>query len=63
MKKAGFYTLFVSGLRIGELMVRRWSAIDWGKSIIYVNSTLNYKNKVAWTAKVSDDAKTVVKVG
>ncbi|WP_348922175.1 tyrosine-type recombinase/integrase [Enterococcus rotai] len=58
MKKAGFYTLFFSGLRVGELMARKWSDVDWEKNMIYVNSTLNYRNKFNWTASVSDGAKT-----
>lgn len=58
MKKAGFYTLFFSGLRIGELMARKWSDIDWEKKMIYVNSTLSYRNKSDWSANVSEGAKT-----
>lgn len=58
MKKTGYYTLFFSGLRIGELMARKWSDIDWDKNMIYVNSTMNYRNKSNWSADASDGTKT-----
>ncbi|MGC6769507.1 tyrosine-type recombinase/integrase [Enterococcus sp. LJL51] len=58
MKKAGYYTLFFSGLRIGELMARKWSDVDWEQNMIYVNSTLNYRNKAQWSAAAADGTKT-----
>ncbi|WP_206911588.1 hypothetical protein IGL98_000970 [Enterococcus sp. DIV0840] len=58
MRRAGFYTLFFSGLRVGELMARKWTDIDWEKGSIYINSTLDYRNKINWTASPMDGAKT-----
>ncbi|MBM7688449.1 hypothetical protein BCR24_06655 [Enterococcus ureilyticus] len=58
MKRAGFYTLFFSGLRVGELMARKWTDIDWEKGSIYINSTLDYRNKIDWSASPMDGAKT-----
>jgi len=63
LMKFGFYFLFFSGLRIGEMMARKWTDIDWESESIYVDSTLYYKNVNNWSANPKDGAKTVSSKG
>ena len=54
----GFYMLFFSGLRVGEMMARKWTDVDWENNAIYIDSTLTYKNRNNWSANPKDGAKT-----
>ena len=63
LKKFGFYFLFFSGLRVGEMMARKWSDIDWESESIYVNSTLYFKNVDHWSADPKDGAKNASSIG
>lgn len=62
-QKLGFYLLFFSGMRIGEMLARKWSDIDWESSSIYINSTLSYVNTNNWTASTKDGPKTASSKG
>lgn len=57
-QKLGFHTLFFSGMRVGEMMARKWTDIDWDNNAIYIDSTLSYKSKNNWSANPKDGAKT-----
>jgi len=59
LKKLGFYTLFFSGMRVGEMMARKWTDIDWDNNAIYIDSTLRFENVNNWSASVKDGPKTV----
>jgi len=58
LQKLGFYMLFFTGMRIGELMARKWSDIDWDNNAIYIDSTLRYVNAGDWSADPKDGVKT-----
>ena len=57
LRKLGFYTLFFTGMRVGEMMARKWSDIDWESEAIHIDSTLFYKNVNDWSASPLDGAK------
>ncbi|MEK4667406.1 site-specific integrase [Niallia sp. FSL R7-0271] len=63
LKRTGFYFLFFTGLRIGEMMARKWTDIDWDNQSIYVDSTLYYRNKENWSASTKDGTKTASSTG
>jgi len=59
MQYVGFYTLYFSGMRIGEMMARKWSDIDWENESIYIDSTLDYNNVNDWQTKTDLGPKNV----
>ena len=48
MQYVGFYTLFFSGMHVGEMMARKWTDINWESESIYIDSTLDYNNAKDW---------------
>ena len=58
MKYLGYYMLFFTGLRIGEMMARKWTDIDWEQQAIYIDSTLHFRNVDDWSACTSAGPKT-----
>lgn len=63
LQKFGFYFLFFTGLRVGEMMAREWTDIDWNSGSIYVDSTLYYENVDNWSASPKDGLKTASSKG
>ena len=63
LKKLGFYMLFFTGLRVGELMARKWTDIDWENQAIYIDSTLYYRNVDDWSACTKAGPKTASSKG
>jgi len=62
-QKLGFYLLFFSGLRIGEMLGRKWDDVDWDHNAIYIDSTLRYVNANDWSANPKDGTKTASSKG
>ena len=55
--------LFFTGLRIGELMARKWTDIDWEKQAIYIDSTLFFCSVDDWSTSIKDGPKTASSKG
>lgn len=45
------YTLFMTGLRIGELQALTWNDLDYDNKCLLINKSVLYKNKQAWQFK------------
>ena len=63
LQHLGFYMMFFTGLRVGEMMARKWTDIDWDNQSIYIDSTLHFRSVDDWSACTKDGPKTASSKG